>query len=124
MEVSIDHVNFEHHRHALGIGQDRPRISWRFAGDAKNWTQAEYEVEVVRSGPCLSFKHASEASTLVRWPDTPLKVGEPATVRVRAFGGAPGTAPRATRWSEPVHAEWAVRPADWTASLIEPDQGH
>lgn len=26
----------------------------------------------------------------------------------------------ATRWSEPVHVELAVRPADWTASLIEP----
>lgn len=123
MEVSIDHVNFEHHRHALGIRQDRPRISWRFAGDAKNWTQAEYEVEVVRSGHCQSFRHSSEASVLVPWPDTPLKVGEPATVRVRAFGGAPGTALRATRWSEPVHAELAVRPADWTASLIEPTKG-
>jgi alpha-L-rhamnosidase len=120
MEVSIDHVNLEHYRHALGIRQDRPRISWRFAGDAKNWTQAEYEVEVVRSGHCHSFRQSSEASVLVPWPDTPLKVGEPATIRVRAFGGASGTASMATRWSGPVHVELAVRPADWTASLIEP----
>jgi alpha-L-rhamnosidase len=67
MEVSIDHVNLEHHQQALGIRQDRPRISWRFAGDAKNWTQAEYEVEVARPGHCQFFRHLSEASVLVPW---------------------------------------------------------
>src|SRR2546429_8080036 len=79
-----------------------------------------YEVKVVRPGPCQSLRHWSEASILIPWPDMPLKVGEPATVRVRAFGGTPGTVPRATRWSEPVHAKLAVQPADWTACLIEP----
>jgi hypothetical protein len=39
--MEIFGVTFEHHRIALGIAQDRPRVSWRFAGKVKDWNQKE-----------------------------------------------------------------------------------
>ncbi|KAI0403712.1 extracellular glycosyl hydrolase family 78 protein [Xylaria palmicola] len=103
MAVSISHVSFEHHQIALGIGESRPRISWEFEGDAANWTQSGYSIEVSRAGGSDVFDVTSLDSVLVDWPTVALTSAEPALVRVRAYGGADGAD---TAWSEayPVEA--------------------
>ena len=122
MTIHITCVTFEHNRTALGISQDRPRISWTFAGDDRSWIQEEYEIEVVRSHQHEKFRLASRESVLVPWPFSPLKLGEPTTVQLRAFGGVSSSKARPTPWSPRADVELGLRPEDWTASLIESTQ--
>ncbi|KAH7024462.1 alpha-L-rhamnosidase [Microdochium trichocladiopsis] len=101
MAVSISHISFEHHYpHALGIGETEPRISWRFAGDAVNWTQTSYDMEITRDISHHSHSHPTgeqaqqqqlfsvngSESVLVPWPTLALSAGERASVRIRARG--------------------------------------
>ncbi|KAL2832512.1 bacterial alpha-L-rhamnosidase-domain-containing protein [Aspergillus cavernicola] len=86
MALSIAQVSFEHHRTALGIAESTPRISWRFDGNASNWYQGAYELEIGRGGQADTFRVNSSDSVLVPWPSDPLQSGEEATVRVRSFG--------------------------------------
>ena len=98
MAVSISRVTFEHHRAALGIHETRPRISWRFAGDATAWEQGSYEIEVRRATDKVSsYSAASSQSTYVSWPGEPLQSAEGASVRVRAHAKKQGDA--STEWS-------------------------
>ena len=120
MSINIASVAFEHHRVALGIAQDRPRISWKFAGNIKGWVQGEYEIEISRSGKKENFRVPSENSVLVPWPSTPLQPGESVAVLVRAYGAVAKAEATPTPWSEPVTVETGLRSKDWTASLIEP----
>ncbi|KAL4787090.1 bacterial alpha-L-rhamnosidase-domain-containing protein [Aspergillus varians] len=111
MAVSISQVSFEHHREALGIAETSPRISWRFQGNASNWYQSAYEVEIQREGQSDSFQVNSSDSVLVPWPSDPLQSGEEATVRVRAFGRHNHPA---SPWSDPVTVEpGLLSPDDW-----------
>ena len=119
MVINTVDVTFEHHREALGIGQDRPRISWRFSGDEKSWIQKGYEVKVIKSTQQESFRIKSEECVLVPWPSAPLEPGVSATVLIRAFGSASGGECRNTPWSQPVNVEMGLKPENWTASLIE-----
>jgi alpha-L-rhamnosidase len=118
--VEIQTLTFEHHREALGIGESEPRLSWSFKGDAKDWTQTSYEVEISRplknSGKAQPFHVKSSQSALVPWPTTPLKSKEYAKVRVRAIGGSKS---EPTPWSETVAVETGLLThEDWTATLI------
>ncbi|KAI1199227.1 extracellular glycosyl hydrolase family 78 protein [Nemania serpens] len=102
MAVSILQVSFEHHRTALGIGEASPRISWQFEGDAGNWSQSGYSIEVSRQGKADLFKFDSSDSVLVDWPTVALSSAESALVRVKAYGGDSGID---TDWSEVVAVE-------------------
>ena len=118
--LEIQALRFEHHREALGIGESQPRLSWSFKGDAKDWTQVSYEVEVQResidSGNPRTFSVDSSLSALVPWPDKPLKARESAKVRVRANGESKS---ESTPWSEIVIVEAGLLTrGDWTATLI------
>lgn len=118
MSIRIGHVQFEHHREAIGIGESEPRISWRFEGDVRNWTQKSYEIEITRCQtlPPQVYKIDSRDSVLVPWQGKPLKSGESASVRVRAFGGPNN---QATEWSEQVTVEAGIlERSEWTCSLI------
>lgn len=95
MAVFISKVTFEHHRDALGIGEPRPRISWRFGGNVVDWEQNAYDLEI-RRGALTSYHVPSNDSLLVPWPESPLTSRESAEVRVRAHG-QPGRA--STPWS-------------------------
>lgn len=95
MAVFISKVTFEHHRDALGIGEPRPRISWRFGGNVVDWEQNAYDLEI-RRGALTSYHVPSNDSLLVPWPESPLASRESAEVRVRAHG-QPGRA--STPWS-------------------------
>ena len=122
--VEIQSLTFEHHRNPLGIGETEPRLSWNFKGNAKDWTQSSYEIEISRpqndlAGPQI-FKIKSSESALVPWPSTPLKAQESAAVKVRAIGGSKT---EATPWSETVVVETGLlNREDWTATLIGGDK--
>ncbi|XMA16514.1 hypothetical protein WAI453_009305 [Rhynchosporium graminicola] len=120
MAISIGNVHFEHHREFIGIGESRPRISWRFEGDTKNWTQRSYDVEIRQSETLKIYSIESPDSVLVPWPGKPLASGELATVRVRVFGGEQKTA---SPWSESVTVETGLlNRDDWSCSLIAAGQ--
>jgi len=118
MSVQILHLSFEHYRDSVGIAERKPRISWRFSGDAQNWVQKSYELGISRGGETEeTYKISSSDSVLVPWPGNPLSSGERATVRVRAFGDEESVS---TAWSSPAVVEAGLlRPEDWKCALIE-----
>ncbi|CAJ2507101.1 Uu.00g082870.m01.CDS01 [Anthostomella pinea] len=118
MAVSISQVSFEHHRTALGIGETSPRISWRFEGNAPNWTQSRYTLEVQRHGQAAAdlFHINSSGSVLVPWPTVSLTSAESATVRVKAYGK--DNQPE-TPWSDAVHVETGLlTQEDWSGAMM------
>ncbi|KAF7554289.1 hypothetical protein G7Z17_g3002 [Cylindrodendrum hubeiense] len=124
MALRIERLQFEHHRDAIGIGESKPRISWRFStSDLKDWVQESYEIEI--TGPNASspevYSVTSSESVLVPWPSLPLQSGASATVRVRVVGRAPHHSP--TAWSDATTVETGLlNREDWTCSLISSAQ--
>jgi alpha-L-rhamnosidase len=113
----------EHHREPLGIGEIRPRISWKTLAPA-GWRQSSYELEIARAGGTrTSGRVISGESVLVPWPAEPLGAREAATVRVRVWGSKDGLdEDLLTRWSEPTSLETGLlEPADWSAVPITGD---
>lgn len=88
MAVSISRLQCEHYETPLGIGEPQPRLSWRFGGDAKDWLQAFYEVEVTSESGKKAFKVKVKSSdnVLVPWPAEPLRSRQRVTVKVKATG--------------------------------------
>ncbi|KAI0020309.1 extracellular glycosyl hydrolase family 78 protein [Xylariomycetidae sp. FL0641] len=118
MSVSISQLSFEHHRTAFGIAETRPRISWRFEGNAANWTQSGYSLEVSRQGQSQPdiFHANSSDSVLVPWPTVALSSRESASVRVKAFGqeGQPRT-----EWSDAFTVETGLLSQDdWLETMM------
>lgn len=110
-KVSIFQVSFEHHRIALGIGEASPRISWQFEGNAGNWSQSGYSIEVSRQGKADVFDFTSSDSVLVDWPAVALSSAQSALVRVKAYGNDNGTD---TDWSEVFSVETGLLAGeDW-----------
>ncbi|KAI2465246.1 glycoside hydrolase family 78 protein [Annulohypoxylon bovei var. microspora] len=115
-EVSISRVSFEHHRVALGIGEESPRISWRFEGNFPNWTQSGYSLELSRQSQVQLFHYNSSDSILVPWPTVSLSSAESATVRVRACGE--GNQPD-TPWSDSFSVETGLlTQEDWSNAVM------
>lgn len=113
MSVSISALSFEHHREAIGIAETAPRISWRFEGEAVDWEQTGYDVEITRGhdGVPKLYNVESSSSILVPWPDEPLSSRESAMVRARAYGKE-GQIP--TEWSDIVSVETGLLTSgDW-----------
>ncbi|PVH68240.1 glycoside hydrolase family 78 protein [Cadophora sp. DSE1049] len=122
MAVRITDVTLEHHREALGIGETKPRISWRFAGVTADWVQSSYEVEIENPEtphlPIEKFSVSSSESSLVPWPGKPLDSRASRILRVRALSEEHGETP----WSDYVHVEAGIlSPEDWKCSLIQCD---
>lgn len=130
MSVAIERLQIEHHREATGIGESKPRLSWRFKGDAKNWIQTAYEVEITsfdkQSLSPKIYRAASSESILVPWPGQELRSCESASVRVRSFGCSHDSSSldqgevKGTRWSKSVSVEAGfLNREDWNGcSLI------
>ncbi|MFF2361232.1 glycoside hydrolase family 78 protein [Streptomyces sp. NPDC058122] len=109
-EVSA--VRFEHRDDPLGIGEDRPRLSWQIASQRQGRRQAAYELTIGDE-----FFHVDSAdSVLVPWPARPLASREAREVRVRVIG----TDGEVSDWSDPVSVERGLDAPDWKATLIEP----
>lgn len=122
--TTVTALTFEHHRHALGIGEPAPRLSWRTLTDEPDWTQRAYRVRIAGADGAIladTGRTPGAESVLVPWPGPPLVSRDRATVRVRVWGGADDTP---SPWSEPADVETGLLdPADWSASFVTPDTG-
>lgn len=118
MAVSISQLTFEHHRDAFGIGESQPRISWRFAGNASNWEQSGYDIQIRKSGLGRDYESmyskTSPDSVYVPWPDHPLGSSERAMVRARAHSN---NGHSSTPWSDWVAVETGLlNKDDWAGA--------
>ncbi|MHA7145645.1 family 78 glycoside hydrolase catalytic domain [Arthrobacter sp. TmT3-37] len=118
MPTTVSPVSFEHHREPLGIGERRPRLSWKTRAEP-GWVQQRYEIEVVRgTDTWSSVVVTSPESVLVPWPAGDLPSRTAVTVRVRVWG-ADDVEPSA--WSPAATAETGLLdPTDWTARAVAP----
>ncbi|PRY18373.1 glycoside hydrolase family 78 protein [Kineococcus rhizosphaerae] len=116
--VTVRPVTVEHHRDPLGIGQDRPRLSWVVETGEPGWWQTGCEIEVTSAtGTTTTGRVESTEQVLVPWPAGPLGSRERRSVRVRVWG--PDAGPSA--WSEPTALETGLLdPALWQARLVAP----
>jgi alpha-L-rhamnosidase len=73
MSITIKRVTFKHFEPGQAIGVASPRLSWRFAGDAKDWYQRSYDIRLTRKGREQTFHVETHESVLVPWPDSPLQ---------------------------------------------------
>ena len=97
--VVVEPVTFEHHREALGIGETRPRISWRVRTENPEWVQRAYEIRVTGADGSSVTSGLIDGgnSVLVPWPVGALPARARRQVSVRVWG-ADTNAP--TGWSE------------------------
>ena len=123
MAVSVIGVHFEHLREPFGIGESRPRVSWRVSTEASGWSQAAYEIEVVdqAGGQVWSSGRVESAeSVLVPWDAPVLESRARRAVRVRVWGAGEEAA---SPWSEASIVEAGLLSReDWSARLIGPDR--
>ncbi|MFD8307341.1 family 78 glycoside hydrolase catalytic domain [Streptomyces sp. NPDC059690] len=112
----------EHHRELVGIGESRPRLSWRTETAVPDWAQRAYRVEITDAdGTVLSDTGRVEGadSVLVDWPGPELGSRNRVGVRVQVWGeGA-----EASDWSPLTRAETGLLDrTDWTARPVTPDR--
>ncbi|HEX4788741.1 MAG TPA: alpha-L-rhamnosidase N-terminal domain-containing protein, partial [Actinospica sp.] len=114
-------MRVEHHEEPLGIGEARPRLSWRIAAGPRDWMQTEYEIRVrdERNGREVGrVRRETGESVLVPWPVESLRSRQRVGASVRVWGrDGEGPSP----WSEPLMVEAGLLgPHDWTAALVSP----
>ncbi|MCX5425586.1 glycoside hydrolase family 78 protein [Streptomyces sp. NBC_00078] len=112
----------EHHREPLGIGESRPRLSWRTETDTPDWTQRAYRLEITGPDGALlvdTGRVESADSVLVEWPGEALGSRSRVGVRVRVWGEGP----EPSAWSPLTRAETGLLSrSDWTARPVTPDR--
>ncbi len=118
-------LRFEHRlaNDALGIGDSRPRISWRVSGAPAGFVQKKYQLEFYSQKPenletpSQSFEVDSSESVLVPWPsEKPLQSREGRFVRVRVWGEE---ASKPSSWSELAYVEAGLLSRnDWECQRI------
>jgi alpha-L-rhamnosidase len=119
-DVRVHALRFEHHREPFGIGERRPRLSWKVATTEPGWRQSAYELEMGDGAgdPWTSGRVASDESVLVPWEAPELRSRERRTVRVRVWGAHDD---RPSAWSDGAVVEAGLLdPHDWSAELIAP----
>ena len=115
-------VTFERNACNVGIGQSRPKLSWRFAQDSStvtNFKQSAYELSFTRKGNTRTYRVESSQSISEPWPseEEGLTSREIAQVGVRVCGNGAEW----TEWfSETVEAA-LLSPDDWKAEMITSD---
>lgn len=129
-------IRFEHHPNGLGIGTDKPRLSWRLSASTlpQNWMQKSYQVQVRRHTSKTSsdqklnvqtWRVPSDNSVLNQWPGQPLQSRETASVRVLASGHSlpddpgPVANPDLSVWSDWQDVEAGLlQVSDWKAKFV------
>ena len=118
--VSSVGVRIEHLRDTLGIGTNRPRLSWIVKTNHQDWFQTGYEIESYSSDGKLrgqTGKVESDQSVLVDWPFEPLSSREQLSVRVRVWGKDGNV----VEWNDAVSLEAGLlSTSDWSARFISP----
>jgi alpha-L-rhamnosidase len=105
-------LRVEHLTEPLGLGNRRPRLSWRLPPGTA--TQRAYRIRL-ESGADSDWVTSGD-SVLVRWPFAPLTSRQPVTWQVRVE-----TDLGQSRWSPSATFETGLLgAADWTASWIGP----
>lgn len=119
-KVAISVLKIEHLKETLGIGNNRPRLSWMIDTDCQNWRQQAFEIERCSDDGeqwITSGTIESDQSILVPWPFAPLSSREQVKLRVRVWG----TTGSNSEWSEPLSIEAGLLdPLDWSARFITP----
>jgi alpha-L-rhamnosidase len=119
-DVIVTRVQIEHLRETLGIGIDRPRLSWQIETNLQNWQQAGYEIQCYRADGNLRAQTGrveSIQSVLLDWSFEPLQSREQVSLRVRVWGSDGSE----SAWSESVALEAGLlHPEDWSAGFISP----
>ncbi|MFD3589834.1 family 78 glycoside hydrolase catalytic domain [Streptomyces sp. NPDC058683] len=115
----VTDVRAEHHRQPLGIGERRPRLSWRTITDRPGWCQTAYEIRLTEEHREVGRTHRRSAeSVFVPWPGGPLTSRRRVEVAVRVWG-PDGDGP--TPWSDPLTVEAGLlEPSDWSADMVSP----
>src|SRR2546429_9972397 len=121
MTVRVASLRFEHHREPFGIGESRPRLSWKVATDVPGWRQTGYELQLLDGRGGLAWSSGrvpSDESVLVPWEAPELRSRDRRRARVRVWGTGDGASP----WSDEHEVEAGLLHADdWTAERITPD---
>ncbi|OCF30855.1 hypothetical protein I316_07488 [Kwoniella heveanensis BCC8398] len=114
--IAIAQISFEHAGVKGFVDTDRPRLSWRFEGDARDWQQISYDIKVARSsGSVEEFHVDSSKSNLVPWPSTiPLAPCEIAKISVKANG----IGRQDTDWAHAQVEAALLTGSDWSAQMI------
>jgi alpha-L-rhamnosidase len=116
---SVD-VRIEHLLDTLGIGIDRPRLSWTVKTESRDWLQTGYEIESYDPDGNLrdqTGRIESDRSVLVPWPFAPLASREQLSVRVRVWDKDGSV----SEWSDAVSIEAGLLSvSDWNARFISP----
>ncbi|KAH6867414.1 bacterial alpha-L-rhamnosidase-domain-containing protein [Thelonectria olida] len=117
--MRIINLRVEHYREFTVINEEKPRISWSFEGQDRQWCQKAYEFSLQRDLQCeaQTFVAVSSQSLYVPWPWRPLESCEIAALKVRAQSGDSVWTP----WSSPLQIEVGLlKTNDWHCFLIQP----
>lgn len=118
---TITKLTFGRNASAIGIGQARPSLTWRFAQHdqtSKDWVQKSYELEITR-GEAKRYKVDSDASVDVPWPreDEAVRSREKVGVAIRACGKDGSW----TDWYEDSLETALLDAGDWSADFVTTD---
>jgi alpha-L-rhamnosidase len=116
--VRVLQPTIEHHEPGrLGIGESRPRLSWRVEDAASGYRQAGARVAItVDDGESEVFDLKGAEQILAPWPASPLASRTRFSVRVQVSDGDVWS-----EWSPAATAETGLlAPADWTGRFVGP----
>ncbi|GAA2135439.1 family 78 glycoside hydrolase catalytic domain [Glycomyces algeriensis] len=112
---SVHGLRAEYRTDAPFVGTSRPRLSWKTATTATNWTQASAEIEWRRGDTTETARVEDAESVFVAWPFAPLRARERGALRVRVRG-ADGAA---SDWSAPLEIRAGfLAEGEWRARFV------
>ncbi|MCP9236133.1 alpha-L-rhamnosidase [Lewinella sp. JB7] len=125
--VTVSDLRFEQQENTLGVGEARPRLSWRLQSADRDVMQTAYQIRVAANETDLergrrlifdSGKVDSDQSVLVSYAGPAAGSREQRVWQVRAWTGSD----QPSAWSPPARWETGLlTPEEWTAGWIEPD---
>ena len=112
--IAIDRISIHRSENGFAVPSATPKISWSFSGDAIDWKQQAYRIEIEDDDGNQVWELKSSSSIHAPWPGKPLAVASPVTLRIQAQGTD-------QRWTAPysiqVERTLADR-SDWSARMI------
>ncbi|ADD42552.1 alpha-L-rhamnosidase [Stackebrandtia nassauensis] len=115
MHPTVHALRAEYRTDSAFVGTDRPRLSWKTATTAPDWTQRGAEIEWRRESDSTVARVDGRDSVLVAWPFEPLRPRERGQLRVRVDGSDDTT----SAWSEPLEIRAGfLAETEWRADFI------